>query len=197
MLWMNCGQTIVLGCIKHSRWLIITRPQPHKCITPLCFNKCSIQTSVNRASISVYWSIKVHIDIQGDMLSDTVDMFMSRCEAQSCHLAVILHTNVPVCRLTIEHWQHFNLGSVYILPQTENQQNTSLHFTVKIPLNIFLAFLPKSLSMGERLLGPINLKHPGQEIKKIKLLTNSEKFKTKCTSLTCKYSHLKVKLQEF
>ena len=23
------------NCIKHSRWLIITRPQPHKCITPL------------------------------------------------------------------------------------------------------------------------------------------------------------------
>ena len=50
----------------------------------------------------------------------------------------------------------------------------------KIPLNIFLTFLPKSLSMGERLLGPINVKYPGQEIKKIKLLTNSEKFKTEC-----------------
>ena len=32
------------------------------------------------------------------MLSDSVDMFMSRCEAQSCHLSVILHTNVPVSR---------------------------------------------------------------------------------------------------
>ena len=29
------------------------------------------------------------------MLSETVDMFMSRCKALACHLAVILHTNVP------------------------------------------------------------------------------------------------------
>lgn len=174
---MNCGQTIVLGCIKHSRWLIITRPQPHKCITPLCFNKCSIQTSVNRASISVYWSIKVHIDIQGDVIRYCRYVYVKMWGSV---MSSRRYTSYKCPRLTIEHWQHFNLGSLYILPQSENQQNTSLHFTVKIPLNIFPTFLPKSLSMGERLLGPINVKYPGQEIKKIKLLTNSEKFKTEC-----------------
>ena len=51
--------------------------------------------------------------------------------------------------------------------------------------------------MGEQLLGPINANYPGQEIKKIKLLTNSEEFKTECVSLTCKYPHSKVKLEEF
>ena len=171
---MNCGQTIVLGCIKHSRWLIITRPQPHKCITPLCFNKCFIQTPVNRASISVYWSIKVHIDIQGDVIRYCRYVYVKMWGSV---MSSRRYTSYKCPRLAIEHWQHFNLGSMYILPPNRESAKYISTFYSKIPLNICLTFLPKSLSMGERLPGPINVKYPGQEIKKIKLLTNSEKFK--------------------
>ena len=83
--------------------------------------------------------------------------------------------------------------------------------TFRFSLNILLWRIPKSQIMplnfsdcsplnsvlAEQHRGPINARYPGQEIKKIKLLTNSGKFKTECVSLTCKYSPSKVEFKTF
>ena len=109
-LWTNnCNCTGVLGCIKHSRWWIITRLQPPKCITLLCFNKCFIQTRVNRASISVYWSIKVHIDIQSDLIWCCRYVYV---KMWSSVMSARRYTSYKCPRLKTEYWHHFNLSSI-------------------------------------------------------------------------------------
>ena len=150
-LWTNnCNCTGVLGCIKHSRWWIITRLQPPKCITLLCFNK---NVSFKLESIGhqyLFIGLLRFILIFKAILSDAVDMFMSRCDPQSCQLAVILHTNVPVSRLNTDI---ILISAQYkFCPNRESAKYFRLHvisnFRVKKYLWTFSHFSPQKYVHG-------------------------------------------------